>query len=615
MVGLKSFRNTVFRVGTLCGVVAMLVLVTGCDPCMNNPCNDGAFCNGTETCTVDDASGEAVCGDGVAVECTAPEVCAEALDACVDPCADVDCNDDDACTEDVCTFTTDPETGEFATECSNTAIVCDDGDACTTDGCETAIGCVNVITDCDDGDACTEDSCDSATGCVNAPNLCDDGDACTDDVCVGGACEHSETDCDDADACTDDSCDSATGCVYAPTDTCDDDDLCTDDSCDPATGDCAYDAVVCDVVGEECDPATGDCVDAGCEEDADCDDGDDCTDDTCDAAECANDPVVCDQGFACNPATGDCEEIACTENADCDDDVACTTDNCVVATGECVFATNDALCDDGLHCTGAAAADVCDPDDGDAGADGCVRDGDPCGGLTPVCDEVDDECDPCGSDADCDDGATCTTDNCEAGGSCTNTPVHVLCDDDLYCTDDDICDPDDDDADETTGCVNETDPCECAHPGDPCGGEPGDRMLCRETNNGECVECGANGDCDDGITCTLDTCAGATGVCTNDTDDDSCPNPDFCDGVDECDPNDGDADANGCVQPGDPCGAATPICDEADDVCEACQSNADCDDDVDCTDDFCNDPGAGECNNVDNCPGLETCNLGTGVCE
>jgi hypothetical protein len=176
----------------------------------------------------------------------------------------------------------------------------------------------------------------------------------------------------------------------------------------------------------------------------------------------------------------------------------------------------------------------------------------------------------------------------------------VLCDDDLFCTDDDFCDPDHEDADETTGCVNETDPCDCGHASNPCGfagavaGFSVDRMLCSETNNGECLECEGNADCDDDILCTTDACDGATGVCTSESDDANCPDPDFCDGVDQCIPDDEDADANGCLQPGDPCSGATPICDESDDECNGCVSNAECDDDDACTADTC-DGGAGTC--------------------
>ena len=38
------------RCWTVCGVFALLVFITGCDPCMNNPCDNGLACDGEETC-------------------------------------------------------------------------------------------------------------------------------------------------------------------------------------------------------------------------------------------------------------------------------------------------------------------------------------------------------------------------------------------------------------------------------------------------------------------------------------------------------------------------------------------------------------------------------------
>ena len=78
--------------------------------------------------------------------------------------------------------------------------------------------------------------------------------------------------------------------------------------------------------------------------------------------------------------------------------------------------------------------------------------------------------------------------------------------------------------------------------------------------------------------------------------------------MDVCDPADADADANGCVFSGNPCAGATPICDEEATDCNACTGNEDCDDDVACTVDLCNDPGAGECSNTADdtlCPGTD----------
>jgi Lysyl oxidase len=58
-----------------------------------------------------------------------------------------------------------------------------------------AVEFCGTAADCDDGDACTDDICDGALGCLHAPlsapcndgNACTAGDACADGACVGGS--------------------------------------------------------------------------------------------------------------------------------------------------------------------------------------------------------------------------------------------------------------------------------------------------------------------------------------------------------------------------------------------------------------------------------------------
>lgn len=68
----------------------------------------------------------------------------------------------------------------------------------------------NGDVDCGDDNACTEDSCSSACACehTNKP----DGTACGDDVCCSGVCRECcvNGDCNDANQCTDDTCESGT---------------------------------------------------------------------------------------------------------------------------------------------------------------------------------------------------------------------------------------------------------------------------------------------------------------------------------------------------------------------------------------------------------------------
>src|SRR6185295_11926402 len=78
------------------------------DSCVNAPnnaaCDDGAFCNGSETCTAAgcQAGAAVVCDDGVA--CTV-DSCVEATDSCAFAPNNLACDDGNVCTDDVCTAT------------------------------------------------------------------------------------------------------------------------------------------------------------------------------------------------------------------------------------------------------------------------------------------------------------------------------------------------------------------------------------------------------------------------------------------------------------------------------------------------------------------------------
>ncbi len=250
MLGSKLFQDTnlrtwvrgVSRLGTLCGVFAMLVFVAGCPtvtPCdTDEECDNGEFCDGAETC-VDGGceSAENPCAEG--------ERCNEAADRC-DECVinaecddDVFCNGAETCTNGLC--------GEGPDPCTPDEICDEDNSEC--DDCDSD-------DDCDDGVFCNgEETCEDGE-CVDGDAPCAAGEACDED---NGECTPPcllDSDCDDNDECTIDDCGTDGVCDAIPVD-CDDDDLCTDDTCDPDTG-CANTAVMCPA-GQECDPDTGDC--------------------------------------------------------------------------------------------------------------------------------------------------------------------------------------------------------------------------------------------------------------------------------------------------------------------------------------------------------------------
>jgi hypothetical protein len=94
-------------------------------------------------------------------------------------------------------------------------------------------------------------------------------------------------------------------------------------------------------------------------------------------------------GGVCESTCGDgvcdvnCETCAnCASDCGCNDGVDCTNDTCQA--GQCVFAPNNAKCDDGQFCNGA---EVC------TSGMGCIPGNPPCPGSPTACDEDADECD------------------------------------------------------------------------------------------------------------------------------------------------------------------------------------------------------------------------------
>jgi len=260
--------------------------VNGCVHVNNAaPCDDGLFCNGTDTCSNGTCGIHAgiTCDDGL--YCNGVEACNETLERC-DAGSPVNCDDSNACTADQC--------HEASRSCKhkNQSGPCDDGLFCNgADFCRAGACTVHSDLDCNDGNVCTDDFCnESEARCVHSPNTlsCDDGLWCNGtDACSAGSCSiHSGRNCDDHNICTDDSCSEDDDlCEYvnntAPCDdgifcngadicqegacsdhsgmNCDDSDICTVDSCNESqklcehvvdSGQCPPSAIATGAAGE-----------------------------------------------------------------------------------------------------------------------------------------------------------------------------------------------------------------------------------------------------------------------------------------------------------------------------------------------------------------------------
>ena len=618
--------------GSKCNCNAVAIGNVFIDPCEAANCDDGIACtvdacdssSGSAVCT--NTPDDAVCDDGVA--CT-DDVC-DAISGCVNTPSDGSCTDGQFCNGD--------ETCDALAGCqAGTAPGCDDGVACTDDSCdEVGDQCLNVTNDgnCTDGQFCNGDeTCDALAGCQagTAPD-CDDGVACTDDSCdeVGDQCLNVTNDgnCTDGQFCNgDETCDPFNGCQAGLPPSCEDGVACTEDSCDE--------------VGDQCLNVTndGNCTDgqfcngdetcdalAGCQAGTapDCDDGVLCTVDACDetGGTCLNTPndALCDDSLFCNGGEI-CDPLAGCQGGtapDCDDGTACTDDSCNEATDTCDNVPDNLNCSDGEFCTGV---EICDPQNG------CLPGVDPCPGAQ--CDELGDMCVGCLSDVDCDDsvfcngaevcdiagncqpgappdcedGVACTTDACdEMSASCQNAAVDALCDDSLFCNGAEVCDPltgcqagtapgcDDGVACTNDGCDEATDMCENVAEDTGCD----DELFCNGPEVCDVVagcQPGLSPSCDDGITCTVDSCNTTTDACSNIAINTGCDNGQFCDGTEICDPLIG-CQAGTAVDCSDvpalECGAG--FCDEVTDSCVVTPINDGdpCDDGDACTTtDFC----------------------------
>jgi hypothetical protein len=202
----------------------------------------------------------------------------------------------------------------------------------------------------------------------------------------------------------------------------------------------------------------------------------------------------------------------------------------------------------------------------------------------------------------------------------------------------------DPDCNDGVGCTDDT----CNEANDECDNVPDngncdDGLWCNgpETcSSANDCQAGSSPDCNDKVGCTDDTCDETDDTCDNTPDDGNCSNGQFCDGVETCHPTN-DCQAGAAVDCDDDVGCTDDTCNEATDSCDNdpddgscdnnqycdgeeicdpvddCQSGAAivCDDDRRCTDDTC-DEGSDSCdfevNCTDSCP---YCDVGHEICR
>ncbi|NOT00389.1 MAG: hypothetical protein HOP29_07150 [Phycisphaerales bacterium] len=317
-------------------------------PCLNNgQCNNGLFCDGPETCVL----GNCVPGTP---PCVVPTpFCNEVADECVQCNTSAECEDGNACTQDVCTLGTCSFPPEGAgTSCGNSL---DDG-------------CTNPDT-CDGAGACSPNHEPNGTGCDDGL-FCNTGETCTVGVCGGG----SANSCNDSRACTLDSCDeNGDACLHnVIAGTCYIDDVCYLNGETNPTNECQSCNSAMSAIDWTNDPNGAACAT----------DGLTCTSDQCQAGVCdhalqggtcliggvcfnagnlnpGNDCENCDPGSATTDWSFVADGTGCAEDGN-----TCTADECLA--GACDHANHPigTLCDDGDPCTGTGGPgvddDMCD---------------------------------------------------------------------------------------------------------------------------------------------------------------------------------------------------------------------------------------------------------------
>ncbi len=362
---------------------------TGCSNTpVNAACSDGQFCNGNETCNA--VTG---CQPGTAVNCDdsvncTNDACNESLDRCDNVASNANCDDGQFCNgSETCSALLDCQAG--------TPPNCADAIACTVDTCnETTDSCDRTPNNsaCGDSNVCTSDVCSATTGCSNPPvangtacpnsTLCDGSETCQAGTCTAGT----PPNCNDGNECTTDSCSATLGCrniaVANGTACTDDGESCTTDSCQ--SGVCQHPAgnsgLECRATAGPCDVAEA-CTGAAtsCPTNAFVSAATQCRPPSCTAgvetvpANCPGNGPNCPalqqnncSTYRCDGATSQCF-TTCTTDAECSVGNYCSAGACVpkVSNGTTCTAANQCAsgnCVDGVCCNSGCTrqCEACD---------------------------------------------------------------------------------------------------------------------------------------------------------------------------------------------------------------------------------------------------------------
>ena len=508
------------------------------------------------------------------------EITSDAPDVCTPQCDGRECGDDGCdgscgeCGDDgVC-----QEGGKcfcLFIECQD--VCCADGEQCFQGSCCAA--------DCE-GRECGDDGCGGSCGECEDGQICGEGGSCACEfvLCLDACCA-------DGEVCFEEAC-CAPDCENKS---------CGGDGCGAGCGECAEDYECIDAEGAAACQALCDqlcegleCGTAGIDDECECGmcgDGNDCTDDVCSGEQLCTYPdnaIECDDG---NPCTdGDvCGEGVCAGELLAPEELAELDCLCMVDE-DCVSVENGDICDGTLVCKKENVEDesgVCEVDE--ATILSCV-DAHDC--TTDSCDselgclfEPDDEA--------CDDSNVCTDDTCSTETGCVFTNNELPCDDLSVCTVDDKCaeslcvpgaalpcddlvDCTENSCDALEGCKYTPDNTLCDDI-DPCTDDSCDMTL-------GCQYADSIAGCDDFDNCTVTdvcfegVCSGTPVICDDEL---------FCNGVESCDPADGECVAANVPQVDDSVVCTVDSCDEENDMVLNLADNALCDDLDDCTADLC----------------------------